>query len=110
MEGLYLHQTRFLSRFRFKVDGASPMFVSANVANHHFITSYHLAPSPAGRAAGPTPEDDSGSGGEIAGKGIEVQVNAFCGGGLRLDIFVTNHAMIETSVTLSLELAADLPT
>ena len=107
MEGLYLHQTRFLSRFRFKVDGAAPMFVSANVANHHFITSYHLAPSPAGRAAGPTPEDDSGSGGEIAGKGIEVQVNAFCGGGLRLDIFVTNHAMIETSVTLSLELAAD---
>ena len=76
MEGFYLHQTRFLSRFEIKVDGAVPRFVSANVVDHHFITAYHLAPSPAGRAAGPTPQDDSSTGGEIVQKGIEVQVNA----------------------------------
>jgi glycogen debranching enzyme len=107
MEGFYFHQTRFLSRFGINVDGAAPSFVSANVVDHHFITAYHLAPSPAGRAAGPSPEDDSSTGGEIAQKGIEVQLNAFCGGGLLLDVFVTNHAMIETAVTLSFDLAAD---
>src|SRR5579884_253149 len=107
LEGFYLHQTRFLSRFGIKVDGAAPSFVSANVVDHHFITAYHLAPSPAGRAAGPTPEDDSSTGGEIVQKGIEVQVNAFCGGGLRLDVIATNHAMTETAVTLSFDLAAD---
>ncbi len=107
LEGFYLHKTRFLSRLGIKVDESEPTFVSANVVDHHFITSYHLAPSPAGRAAGATPDDASSSGGEIVQKGIEVQVNAFCGGGLRLDVIVTNHAMVATDVTLSLDLAAD---
>ncbi len=107
IEGFYLHRTRFLSRLGIKIDGADPTFVSANVVDHHFITSYHLAPSPVGRAAGPTPEDDSSTGGEIVQKGIEVQVNAFVGGGLHHDIIVTNHAMAETAIALSLELAAD---
>lgn len=73
----------------------------------NLITAYHLAPSPAGRAAGPTLDDDSSTGGEIVQKGIEVQVNAFTGGRLRLDVIVTNHAMVETDITLSLDLAAD---
>jgi len=59
MEGFYLHRTRFLSRLGIKVDEAEPTFVSANAVDHHLITAYHLAPSPAGRAAGPTPDDDS---------------------------------------------------
>jgi hypothetical protein len=107
LEGFYFHRTRFLSRLGIKVDEAEPTFVSANAVDHHLITAYHVAPSPAGRAAGPTPDDDSSTGGEIVQKGIEVQVNAFCGGGLRLDVIVTNHAMVETEVTLSLDLAAD---
>jgi glycogen debranching enzyme len=107
MEGLYLHQTRFLSRFAIKIDGAAPRFVSANVVDHHFITAYHLAPSPARGAAGPTPQDDNSTGGEIVQKGIELQVNAFAGSGLHLDVIVTNHAILETTVTLSLEFAAD---
>ena len=107
IKGFYLHRTRFLSRLQIKVNGANPEFVSANTVDHHFMTSYHLAPSPAGAAAGPTPDDDSNGGGEIAKKGIELQVNAFSGGGLHLDVIVTNHAMAETEITLTLELAAD---
>ena len=107
IKGFYLHRTRFLSRLQIKVNGANPEFVSANAVDHHFITSYHLAPSPGRAAAGPTPDDPSKGGGEIANKGIELQVNAFSGGGLHLDVIVTNHAMVETEVTLSLELAAD---
>ncbi len=107
IKGFYLHRTRFLSRLQIKVNGADPEFVSANTVDHHFMTSYHLAPSPAGAAAGATPDDPGKGGGEIAKKGIEIQVNAFSGGGMHLDVVVTNHAMAETSVTLALELAAD---
>ncbi len=106
-EGFFFHQTRYLSSLGIRIDGSDPTFVSANTVDHHLLTSYHLAPSPAGRAAGPTPEDDSSTGDEIVQKAIELQVNAFVGNGLHLDLVVTNHALAETSVTLSLELGAD---
>ncbi len=107
MEGFYHRRTRFLSRLVLKVNGAEPTFVSANPVEPHSITSYHLAPSPAGAAAGPDPEDEEKGGGEIARKGIEIHVNRFVGGGLHQDVHVTNHGMAETRVTLAWELAAD---
>jgi glycogen debranching enzyme len=107
LEGFFLHRTRFISRLVLKVEGSEPKFVSANPVTPHSLISYHLAPSPAGAAAGPTPDDTENSGGEIAEKGIEVQINRFVGGGLRQDVHVTNHGMAETTVTLAWEVAAD---
>jgi len=106
-QGFYLHKTRFLSRLALKVGGKDPVFVSANPVEPHSLISYHLAPSPAGRAAGPTPGDKDSSGGEIAEKGIEIQVNRYVGGGLHQDVHVTNHGMAPTKVTLAWEVAAD---
>ncbi len=90
-----------------KVNDQEPHFVSANPVEPHFLISYHLAPSPAGADAGPTPEDKEDSGGEMAKKGIEIQVNRFVGGGLHQDIHVTNHGLAETTIFLAWELAAD---
>ena len=67
IKGFYLHRTRFLSRLALKVGDDDPRFVSANPVDHHVITSYHLAPSPAGSKAGATPDGDSSQGGEIVG-------------------------------------------
>ena len=106
-EGFFFHQTRYLSHFSMKIDGVKPTFVSANTVDHHFLTAYHLARSPAGRGAGPTPEDDSSTGGEIVEKAIEVQVNVFVGDGLHLDIIVTNHALAPATVSMSLNFKAD---
>ena len=106
-EGFFLHQTRYLSHFSMKIDGANPKFISANTVDHHFLTAYHFAPSPAGRAAGPTPEDDSSTGGEVVQKGIELHINAFVGDGLHLDIIVTNHSLAPTTVSVSLDVMAD---
>ena len=92
-EGFFLHQTRYLSHFSMKIDGAVPKFISANTVDHHFLTAYHLARSPAGRAAGPEPDDETSTGGEIVEKAIELQVNVFVGNGLHLDVIVTNHAL-----------------
>lgn len=105
VEGFYFRRTRFLSRMAMRVDGSEPHFVSANPVEPHMLISYHLAASQAGAKAGPNPE--SGSGGEIADKGIEIQMNRFVGGGMHLDVHVTNHALAPTSVTLAWELAAD---
>jgi glycogen debranching enzyme len=106
MQGFFLRRTRFLSRLLMKVNDEEPHYVSANPVEPHFLISYHLAPSPAGAAAGP-PEDKEKSGGEMAQKAIEIQVNRFVGGGLHLDIHVTNHGLAEATVPLSWELAAD---
>ena len=106
-EGFFFHQTRYLSHFSIKIDDADPKFVSANTVDHHFLTAYHLAPSPAGRAAGATPDDESGSGGEIVQKGIELQINTFVGDGLHLDIIVSNHALTPTPVSIALDFKAD---
>ncbi|MEO8713657.1 MAG: glycogen debranching N-terminal domain-containing protein, partial [Acetobacteraceae bacterium] len=107
MEGFYLRQTRFLSRLVMKLGGEEPSFASANPVEAHSLISYHLAPSPAGAAAGPAPGDAAKAGGEIAQKGIEIQVNRYVGGGLHQDVHVTNHAMAPAAVALTWEIAAD---
>ncbi len=106
-EGFFLHQTRYLSHFSMKIDGTEPKFISANTVDHHFLTAYHFAPPPAGRAAGPAPEDDSSTGGEVVQKGIELHINAFVGDGLHFDIIVTNHSLAPTTVSVSLDVMAD---
>ncbi len=90
-----------------RVNDEEPHFVSANPVEPHFMISYHLAPSPAGADAGPPPENKEDSGGEKARKGIEIQVNRFVGGGLHLDVHVTNRGLAEATVSLGWELAAD---
>lgn len=104
LDGLYFRRTRFLSRCVLEVDGREPELVSANPVEPHAITSYHLAPSPAGTDAGPPDQD---SGGEIARKAIEILVNRFVGGGLHQDVHVTNHGLAEATVALSFQLDAD---
>ncbi|MGH7016741.1 MAG: glycogen debranching N-terminal domain-containing protein, partial [Caulobacteraceae bacterium] len=106
VEGVYFRCTRFLSRLTMKVAGEEPDFASANPVLPHFLISYHLAPSPAGAEAGPTPKDQN-SGGEIAKKAIEIQMNRFAGGGLHADVHLSNHGMAEAEVELSFELTAD---
>ncbi|MBV9778100.1 MAG: hypothetical protein JO143_13740, partial [Acetobacteraceae bacterium] len=105
-EGFFFRRTRFLSRLVMKVNDQEPHFVSANPVEPHFMISYHLAPSPAGADAGP-PGDKEKSGGEMAQKAIEIQVNRFVGGGLHMDVHVTNHGLAPTAVPLAWELAAD---
>ncbi len=107
LEGVYLHQTRFLSRFHLRVEQVAISCVSANVVDHHAITAYHLAPSPAGRAAEPPREKQGPSGSEVVHKAIEIQVNAFCGNGLHMDVIVTNHGLAAAELSLVFELQAD---
>jgi len=107
LEGFYLHQTRFLSGLGIAVGGSEPKSVSANTVDHHFLTAYHLAPSPAGRPAEPDGEKADPGGSEVVSKGIELQLNAFVGEGLHIDLVLTNHALAPAEIELVLDLAAD---
>lgn len=106
VEGFYYRQTRFLSKFRFEVDGSPPTAVSANPVSAGAATAYFVAASPAGARAGPEPERDD-SGGEIVRHGVEVQINRRVAGGVIHDIVITNHALAETEVRLRWEIDAD---
>jgi len=106
-QGFYLHQTRFLSRLQVRINDEDPKLASANVVAHHFITAYHLAPSPAARAAQPDGEDEDASASEIVKKAIAVQLNLFTGNGLHCDLVVTNHGLAPADITITLDLGAD---
>ena len=104
-DGYFFRQTRFLSRFDIRSAGHAPKPVCCVNVEPHATVSYFLLPSPAGDKAGPPGDPDGG--GEIVAKGIEVQINAFVGGGWRLDVAVTNRALVEAAVPLSFLFDAD---
>lgn len=106
IEGFYYRQTRFLSKMRLAVDGSEPSNVSANAVDAYSSIAYYVAPSPAGAQAGPQPGGDK-DGGEMVRHGIELQINRFVGGGLHLDVHVSNHALAPASIELSWEFDAD---
>jgi glycogen debranching enzyme len=105
-DGFYFRLTRFLSRLRVTIDGADPRLVAASEVNSQASIAYYLAPTPAGKRAGPEPESDK-PGDEIVQKGIELQINRFVGGGFCDEIFVTNYALAPADVGLRWEIDAD---
>lgn len=106
-DGYYFNQTRFLSRFDLRSADRSVKPVSCANVEPHATVSYFLLSSPAGPEAGPPGDDEDPDGGEIVAKGIEIQINAFVGGGWRLDVHVTNRALVGATVPLGFVFAAD---
>ena len=51
--------------------------------------------------------DGDKGGGEMVRHGIELQINRFVGGGLHLDVYVTNHALAPADIELCWEFDAD---
>jgi hypothetical protein len=52
-QGLFVHQTRLLSRYRYLIDGRQPQAVSvSNVAQHSWL-GYYIAPPPKASAHHP---------------------------------------------------------
>ncbi|HEU5017159.1 MAG TPA: glycogen debranching N-terminal domain-containing protein [Pseudolabrys sp.] len=104
-EGFYVGRTRFLSRWRFTINGAEPHFISANPIDHHALISHQFAQTPAGAAAGP--DHDASDGSEIVTKAINITFVSFVGGGLRQDVHIGNHGLAPATLELAWEMAAD---
>ncbi|AFL49014.1 glycogen debranching enzyme [Sinorhizobium fredii] len=99
-QGLFVHQTRLLSRYRYLIDGRQPQAVSvSNVAQHSWL-GYYIAPPPKASAHHPIIS-------EIAQETIELRLSRYVGEGLHEDVDLANFTQEDVRFTLQLELDAD---
>lgn len=103
--GLFVHQTRLLSRYRYLIDGKpwTPLALS-NVEQHSWM-GYYIALSP---NAAPDPRFTIlGPGGVLAQQPIELRLSRFVGDGLHEDVDITNFTQRTMRFVLQLEIDAD---
>ena len=98
--GLFVDETRLLSRWCWLIDGVPPQAVSSsNVAQHSWL-GYFIAPAPDGHAER---ERDP-----ISGAAQEaVELSRYAGGGMHEDVDLTNFARWPVNLTLQLDLGSD---
>lgn len=105
LQGLFVHQTRLLSRLRYLVDGEPPFaVVSSNVEQHAWL-GYYIAVPP-GIDPGPA---DTGSGQvqHASQHSLELRVSRQVGSGVHEDLYLTNFTQQPTSFEFAVELDAD---
>ncbi|WEX74017.1 amylo-alpha-1,6-glucosidase [Sinorhizobium numidicum] len=99
-QGLFVHQTRLLSRHRYLIDGHPPHAVSiSNVAQHSWL-GYYIAPAPKAFTHHLTVAD-------VVQKTIELRLSRYVGDGLHEDVDLANFTQENVSFTLELDLDAD---
>jgi len=105
IEGLFVHETRMLSRLRHLIDGELPIPVAlSNVKQHSWLGYYIMLPP--GFDAG---EADKGSGqlSHASQNTLELRVSRYVGSGIHEDLDLTNFSQEPTSFTFAIELDAD---
>ncbi len=93
--GLWVSETRLLSRQRWLVDRAVPTLINASNVDQHVALAYFITVPPGQHDA------------DSAQKTLELRLTRSVGEGLCEDVAVENHTQRETSFTLALELDAD---
>jgi glycogen debranching enzyme len=100
--GLFVEETRVLSRYRHLIDGAAPQLVAAsNVAQRSWL-GYFIAAAPGGE-----PDDGRDPISAAAQETVELRLSRYVGGGLHEDIDVSNFARRPVAVRLALEVESD---
>jgi glycogen debranching enzyme len=102
--GLFVHETRVLSRLRWTIDGAQPYPVALSNVTQQSWLGYYICLLP-----GMDPELDLGSGGvESASQHtLELRLSRLVRGGLHEHVDLENFTQRPTRFVLALELAAD---
>jgi glycogen debranching enzyme len=103
--GLFVYQTRLLSRYRWLINGQRPRPVAlSNVEQHSWLGYYAVLPP--GVDPGPA---DTGSGQveAIARQTLELRLSRYAGEGMHEDVDLCNFSQHPTSFSLTLELDAD---
>jgi hypothetical protein len=103
--GLFVHQTRLLSRYRWLINGQRPRpVVLSNVEQHSWLGYYIVVPP--GVDPGPA---DTGSGqvDSIARQTLELRLSRYTGEGMHEDVDLCNFSQHPTSFRLTLEIDSD---
>lgn len=104
-DGFFVHETRLLSRWRYRIDGEAPAPNAVSSVRQNHWAGYFVIAAP-----GVTPpEEDSGSGQVPAASQntLELQVTRVIDDGLHEDLDLTNYTSERSSFTFTIELDAD---
>ncbi len=98
--GLWVYQTRMLSKYRWLIEGKPPQLAGLSMVEQHSQLAYYIAAPPNCK------ETETGDC-DATQQTIELRLSRFIGDGMHEDVDVTNHTQISTSFTLELEVASD---
>ncbi|HEY2679971.1 MAG TPA: glycogen debranching N-terminal domain-containing protein [Candidatus Udaeobacter sp.] len=103
--GLFCHQTRLLSRYRWLINGKPPQPVALSNVEQASWLGYYIALSPNADGEGDT--EPVGDSKKAAKQPIELRISRFAGDGIRECVVLTNFTRKPVEVTLTLESEAD---
>src|SRR5215213_1412864 len=103
--GLFVNQTRLLSRYRYLIDGQPPQPNACSNFEQHSWLGYYIT-LPPGITTG---QKDQGSGQvpQATEQALELRLSRYVGGGVHEDVDLTNFTQQPTAFRLELEVAAD---
>jgi glycogen debranching enzyme len=103
--GLFVHETRLLSRYRYLINGERPTPVALSNVEQHSWLGYYIQ-LPPGIDGG---DADTGSGQVQAAsqQTLELRLARYAGDGLHEDVDLTNYSQQPTSFWLELDVDAD---
>jgi glycogen debranching enzyme len=104
-EGLFVHETRLLSRCRYFIDDRKPSPNAYSAVRQNHWVGYFVIPAPGVTA--PPPDDGSGQVPDESRNTLELQITRLIDDGVHEDIDVTNYAMERTSFAFAIELDGD---
>ena len=103
--GLFVHQTRLLSRYRYLIDGNPPVPVALSNIEQHSGLAYYIT-LPPGVETG-EPDQGSGQMKGVSQQSLELRISRYAGKGVHEDIDLTNFTRETTSSYFEIELDAD---
>src|SRR5919108_2247722 len=103
--GLFVHQTRLLSRYRYLIDGQPPQPVALSNVEQHSWLGYYIQ-LPPGIDAG-EPDHGSGQVAEVSQQTLELRLSRYVGTGFHEDVDLANFTQQPTAFRLELEVDAD---
>jgi glycogen debranching enzyme len=104
-EGLFVHQTRLLSRWEYRIDKIQPLAVAVSSVQQHSWLGYYIAAAP-GVDPGP-PDLGSGEMEALSEETLELKISRFVGEGLHEDIDLTNYSLEPIEFDLEIFFDAD---
>jgi len=103
--GLFVHETRLLSRFRYLIDEEPPHPVAVSNVEQHTWLGYYITAPPGIELY----QQDKGSGQltQASQQTLELRVSRFVGDGIHEDVDLTNFSRHPTEFRFEIELDAD---
>ena len=102
--GLFVGETRLLSRYRYFVDGKMPQTVAVSNVEQHSWLGYYISPAPGAQWK---PDTGSGEMVESSEETIELKVSRTVGLGVHEDIDFTNFTQRAVKFTFEIEIDVD---